>query len=169
MCEVRSRPVAVTDLLTLCSILPEEKLEKKVYLKQKSTMILFAISIEIIAIFLVSFTFFQSKFFPFYPQGLQPEREAPAEYRHKAGLFVGGRNWESSLILARAARESLKAITEVHCQIPLCFSNLLGAWRLACVRGYRHHNHEAQQHLTVCVCVCVCAVSYTHLTLPTRR
>ena len=21
----------------------------------------------------------------------------------------------------------------------------------------------------VCVCVCVCAVSYTHLTLPTRR
>ena len=23
--------------------------------------------------------------------------------------------------------------------------------------------------LCVCVCVCVCAVSYTHLTLPTRR
>ena len=23
--------------------------------------------------------------------------------------------------------------------------------------------------LYVCVCVCVCAVSYTHLTLPTRR
>ena len=73
---------------------------------------------------------------------------------------MGGRNWGSSLILARAARESLKAITEVHWQIPLCFSNLLGAWRLACVRGYRHHNQEAQQHLTVCVCVCVCVCGY---------
>ena len=39
--------------------------------------------------------------------------------------------------------------------------------RLIWSRG--NTSFECQKRECVCVCVCVCAVSYTHLTLPTRR
>ena len=117
-------------------------------------------------------------------------------WRWKGGRVVSGKNrsvtdMERNMSSAGDEWEQTKAIHDSGCRFVYMYDNVTLTDESLCwlefafrvpvrsrLSGPAHNEvlsylwlywYEIKKGSTLCVCVCVCAVSYTHLTLPTRR